>query len=355
MSRIRLLLAGAGAAAALAALALPALASADTVASPGAPTAVREFAGNIVFSQFDPTAGRYFLSVRRSGAAAPERLPVASSARTFDADIGPDSSGKPELIYQRCAEGTGVPRGCDLFVYTLDGSAGERPVANANDPGHNDTNATIWRGRIAWSRDYGSGSEPNPIVYTKTLTAPRSQPSTRLPGVPQTRTGDVDTHVTGPTTGRTVQDLELWGENLALTVSYGCGGCAGIDQSELRLDDLGDGSAKQVAFQVVGLSGQTLVGPSFFNGRLGWYKACLGDPSGLPAGPGRPVPLRAVRARVPARALRPGAHRRLHRHRHAPLRGRRLLARRRRTRRTRTAGSTRSPAPIYSPTRAPLR
>ena len=118
--------------------------------------------------------------------------------------------------------------------------------------------------------------------------APRSQPSKRLPGVPQTRTGDVDTHVTGPTTGRTVQDLELWGENLALTVSYGCGGCSGIDQSELRLDDLGDGSAKQVAFQVVGLSGQTLVGPSFFNGRLGWYKACLGDPSGCRQGQGGP-------------------------------------------------------------------
>lgn len=287
MSRIRLLLAGA-AAAALAALALPALASAAAVATPGAPTGVREFAGTIVFSQFDPAAKRYFLSVRRAGAAAPERLPVASSARAFDADIGPDSNGRPELIYQRCAEGAGAPHGCDLFVYALDGSTGERPVRNANDPDHNDTNPTLWRGRIAWARDYGSGSEPNPIVYTKTLTAPRSQPSKRLPGVPQTRTGDVDPRVSGPTTGRTVQDLELWGRNLALTVSYGCGGCSGIDQSELRLDDIGDATSRQVAFQVVGLSGQTLVGPSFFSGRLGWYKACLGDPGGCGQGQGGP-------------------------------------------------------------------
>jgi hypothetical protein len=286
MPRTRLLLAGL--AASLAALALPALASADTVAAPGAPTGVREFAGNIVFSQFDAASNQYFLTVRRAGAAAPERVPVAPSARTFDADIGPDSNGNPELIYQRCSPPPGVPRGCDLFVFSLAGAAGERPVNNANDPDHNDTNPTLWRGRIAWARDYGSGSEPNPIVYTKTLTAPRSQPSKRLPGVPQTRTGDVDTNVTGPTTGRTVQDLELWGENLALTVSYGCGGCSGIDQSELRLDDLGDGSAKQVAFQVVGLSGQTLVGPSFFNGRLGWYKACLGDPGGCQQGQGGP-------------------------------------------------------------------
>jgi hypothetical protein len=276
-------------AAALAALpAVPAAANAQTVAQPGASTSVKEFQGNLVFSQFDRTVNRYFLTVRRAGATTPERLPVASSGRPFDADIGPDSSGRPELIYQRCSDPPGVPTGCDLFVFSLANPTGERPVRNANDPEHNDMNATLWRGRIAWSRDYGRGSEPNPIVYTKTLTAPRSQPSKRLPGVPQTRRGDVDENVVGPTTGRTVQDLELWGENLALTVSYGCGGCSGIDQSELRLDDLGDGSAKQVAFQVVGLSGQTLVGPSFFNGRLGWYKSCLGDPSGCQQGQGGP-------------------------------------------------------------------
>ena len=276
------------AAAAIAALALPAAANAQTVAQPGASTSVKEFQGNLVFSQFDRATNQYFLTVRRAGAAAPERVAVAPSGRPFDADIGPDSNGRPELIYQRCSPPPGVPTGCDLFVFSLTNATGERPVRNANDPDNNDMNATLWRGRIAWVRDYGRGSTPNPIVYTKTLSAPRSQKSKRLPGVPQQRRGDVDTNVTGPTTGRTVQDLELWGENLALTVSYGCGGCSGIDQSELRLDDLGDGSARQVAFQVVGLSGQTLVGPSFFNGRLGWYKACLGDPAGCQQGQGGP-------------------------------------------------------------------
>ena len=283
MHRIRLALA-----AALAVLGvLPAAAHAETLASPGAATAVKEYAGNIVFSQLDRTTNQWFLTVRRAGATAPERLPVAPSGRPFDADIGPDSAGRPQLIYSRCSNPPGVPTGCDLFVFSLANATGERPVRNANDPDHNDQNPTLWRGRIAWSRDYGTPDEPNPIVYTKALTAPRSQPSRRLPGVPQRRTGDVD-RVSGPTSGRTVQDLELWGENLALTVSYGCGGCSGIDQSELRLDDLGDGSARQVAFQVVGLSGQTLVGPSFFNGRLGWYKACLGDPAGCQRGQGGP-------------------------------------------------------------------
>src|SRR3954465_5043794 len=97
-------------------LALPAAAAAQTVATPGAATPVKEFQGNLVFSQFDRTANRWFLTVRpagptaaggvppagRAGAAAPERLPVASSGRPFDADIGPDSSGRPELVYQRC-------------------------------------------------------------------------------------------------------------------------------------------------------------------------------------------------------------------------------------------------------------
>src|SRR3954454_16575293 len=269
-------------------LALPAAAAAQTVATPGAATPVKEFQGNLVFSEFDRPTNRWFLAVRRAGAASPERLPVASSERPFDADIGPDSSGRPELVYQRCNEPPGVPRGCDLFVFPLANATGERPVRNANDPDHNDMNPTLWRGRIAWSRDYGSGSEPNPIVYTKALGAPRSQPSRRLAGVPQRRRGNVDRNVVGPTTGRTVRDLELWGENLALTVTYGCGGCSGIDQSELRLDDLGDGSARQVAFQVVGLSGQSLIGPSFFGGRLGWYKACLGDSAGCQQGQGGP-------------------------------------------------------------------
>jgi hypothetical protein len=72
MSRIRLL--AAGAAAALAPLAPPALASAETVATPGAPTAVREFSGTIVFSQF---ASRRTAGSSRS-AGRERRRPSAS-------------------------------------------------------------------------------------------------------------------------------------------------------------------------------------------------------------------------------------------------------------------------------------
>ena len=269
---------------ALAALAVPAAASAEPVAAPGAATGVREYAGTIVFSQLDATTRQWRLAVRRAGAPAAEVLPVAPSTRPFRADIGPDSAGGPTLIYQRCAATPGVPTGCDLFVYSLERATGERPVDNANDPEHNDLAPTVWRGRIAWVRDYGRGSEPNPVVYTKELTAPRSRPSVRQPGVPQRRCGDVDRRVCGPTSGRTVRELELWGRNLAQSVSYGCRACAGIDQAELRLVDVTRQSARQVAFQVVGLSGQSLVGPSFAAGRVAWYRACLGDPSGCVGG-----------------------------------------------------------------------
>ena len=115
-----------------------------------------------------------------------------------------------------------------------------------------------------------------------------STPSTRLPGVPTRRCGDSDPRDCGPTNGRTVFALELYGRHLAQTVSYGCGGCSGTSQAELRLVDVGERTAKQVMFQVVGLSGQSLVGPSFHRGTLSWYRACLGDPAGCQGGRANP-------------------------------------------------------------------
>jgi hypothetical protein len=221
--------------------AIPALASAVTVAQPGGPTAVRAYGGMIVFSAFNQAEHRWYLSVRMAGAKAAQRLRIAPSPVAFDADIGPDSRGRPELIYQRCAGSPSKPTGCDLFVYSLTGATGERPVRNANDPSHNDVSATLWRGRIAWTREYGAGKNANPVIHTKMLAAPRAQPSRRLPRVPQMRCGDVE-NLWGPTTYRRVEALELWGDDLAVTVDYASRGCSGIAQSELRLDRPGSWS-----------------------------------------------------------------------------------------------------------------
>ena len=255
---------------ALGCLALPATAAAETLAQPGGSTTVREYQGTIVFSQYDPATKEWRLMTRREG-TGPLPVPVRPSERPFDADIGPDSNGRPQLIYTRCDET------CDLFVYSLANATGERAVRNANDPEHNDVRPTLWRGRIAWARIYGEQIDRKVIVYTKELTAPRSRPSTRLPGVPSRGT-----------TARSVDALELWGDNLAQVVGYGCGGCSGISQTELRLVRVSDRNASQIAFQVVGLSGQQLIGPSFANGWLSWYRACLGDPSACQGGRANP-------------------------------------------------------------------
>jgi hypothetical protein len=265
------------------ALLLPHAASAATIAPTGGPTAVREYAGTIVFSQFDPAVGQWYLAVRRAGASQVERLPVAPSATPFDADVGPDSEGSPEVIYQRCGGTAQLPAGCDLFLLSLTGAAGERPVRGANNPDRNDSKPTLWRGRIAWVREYGSQARPNPVVYTRRLRAPRSRRSQRVPGVPRRRCGDVEGEC-GRTTGRAVDALELRGDRLALVVRFACRGCSGIQQSELRLDDLRKRTSRQIAFQVIGLSGQSLIGPSFFGGRLAWYKSCSVDPTGCKRG-----------------------------------------------------------------------
>ena len=253
-------------------LAVPATAAAETVAAPLAPTIVREYQDTIVFSQYAPATQQYRLAIRRAGATAPELLPVAPADRPFDADIGPDSNGRPQLIYTRCDET------CDLFVYSLANGTGERAVRNANDPENNDVHPTLWRGRIAWARIYGEQRDRKVIVYTKALTAPRSRPSTRLPGVPSRATA-----------GRAVDELELWGNNLGQVVGYEeCAGCSGFGTTEVRLVRVADRSAAQIARQTVGLGGQSYAGPSFANGWLAWYRTCRGDEAACQGGGARP-------------------------------------------------------------------
>jgi hypothetical protein len=247
---------------ALAPLLLPAAASAEPVAALGAPSQVREHQGTLVFSRYDAATREYRLAIRRPGAAPVDVPGVAPSDRTFNADIGPGSSGRDAIVFERCDET------CDLFSVSPTGGP-VRAIRAANDPERPDVAPTIWRGRIAWARIYGEQRDRKVIVYTRRLTSPRSTPSQRLPGVPSR--GRL---------GRSVDELELWGDRLAQRVSYECRGCPGTSTQELRLVRVSTREASQVAVQPVGLSGQQLVGPSFFDGWLGWYRTCHGDPSG---------------------------------------------------------------------------
>ena len=253
-------------------LAVPAAAHAEVVATPGVATPVREHAGILVWTQLTAPTQRgedpvYRLAIRRPG-GQPELLDgVPPSANTFDADIGPDSAGRPAVVFRRCDDT------CDLRIVSLEPGARERAIRNANDPGHDDVAPTLWRGRIAWSRIYGEQADRKVIVYTKELRAPRSRPSTRLPGVPSRATF-----------GRTVEALELWGANLGQVVRYGCADCGAESVTEVRLVRVPTRASRQIAFQRTGLGGQSWAGPSFANGKLEFYRSCLGDQSACVGG-----------------------------------------------------------------------
>jgi hypothetical protein len=261
--------------------ALPGPAAATTVATPNTPAQVRAYAGTIVFSVYDSTAHAFRLAVRDPGAAPRVLDVVAPSPTAFRADIGPGRDGRLRIVFQRCA-GYGERRtdtfitrsaiGCELAVVAADGRTPELPIRNANDPAHDDIAPTIWRGRIAWARRYPSGA----VVYTKLLTAPRAQPSTRLPGVPATRCiDDAGRQRCATTRDREVAALELSATRLAVSTTYTCRVCAGIAQAELLVDRLAPAPPQTTVARIpVGLAGQFLLGPSFVDGELGWYAGC---------------------------------------------------------------------------------
>jgi hypothetical protein len=238
-------------AAALAISAGPASAADTRVAELQRPSMIRTFAGVTVFSDFDGTA--YRLAILRRGRV--EHLPVAPSQAPFDADVGPDRSGRPQLIYTRCTTerpgelGVNDNDGCDLVVYSLAGAGGERPVRGANTTAGNEFAPTLWRGRIAFARQLPGGGRP--LVYTRRLGAPRSQPSTRLPGIRKR------------TSTRGILELDLSGRNLAQRVFFS-------GRTQVRLVDTSTRRARVLAVTGVGEGGQYFVGIGFADGYLGW-------------------------------------------------------------------------------------
>ncbi len=245
----------------LAAVALPAapVRAADTVvAQLLRPTAVAGFAGIEAFSAFDGTV--YHLLIRRAGVL--QAPPVAPSRAPFDVDVGPDTAGRPQLVYTRCSvekpiisEGRNESRGCDLVVFSLAGGGVERPVRNANTTA-NEFAPTLWRGRIVFAR--APRTRARPVVYTRMLTDPRSRRSKRLPGV------------VGQVAGQ-VRELELYGRNLAQVVSF----VSFTQKEEVRLVDVRRSRSRLMQRTGVGEGGQFFAGIGFASGRLFWALNCI--------------------------------------------------------------------------------
>jgi hypothetical protein len=259
-----------------------------TVATVERPSEVRELDGIVVYSAFDPAIDAYRLTVR--DAEGVRALPVAPSAEPFEADIGTNSSGDPQVVFSVDVGPVagGQAGGRDLFVMALDEGAA-RPVRNANTD-QDEVSPTIDDGRIAFTRVYpqdeGTGDD-KPIVYTKRLVAPRERPSTRLSGVPTSRGGST-------TQERVVLELELEAGRLGQVVRFTCGSVECSDFTyEVRQVELEERSSRRVATLRAGINGQFFVGLSFAEGYLAWYETSnLGNGS---AGAYRYRPGRAYR------------------------------------------------------------
>ncbi len=240
------------------AAASPAGATDTVVAHLREPSSIRTYAGVQVFSAFED--GSYHLAVLRGGKV--ESLPVPPSPAPFDADVGPDRKGRPQLIYTRCKA---ARRGCDLFVFPLAGEDRERPVPGANTSA-NEVAPTIWKDRIAFARQ--SRGRRIASVYTRKLTAPRSRPSERLPAIPRRR---------GAERGKpaVVVELELSGAHLAQILHL-------TFSTEVRLVDVIDRGSRLIDRAGVGEAGQHFSGIGFAGGYMAWaYGGAIGENAGI--------------------------------------------------------------------------
>jgi hypothetical protein len=72
--------------------------SRETVARLPGPSAVREHAGWVAVSEYDPSRRRYAL-VAFDPQGRRHVVPAGSGRRPFDADVGPDGHGRPTLVF----------------------------------------------------------------------------------------------------------------------------------------------------------------------------------------------------------------------------------------------------------------
>jgi hypothetical protein len=185
-------------AAALAAAVVPNAAAETTIAQLKRPTPVSAYGGRVVWSAFDFKIGRYRLMTAAAGGGAPAPVPVpvpvAPRSTPFDADLGPDSRGRPTAVYSRCpTEPRGgwrdaglaweTSRSCDLFRF--DFAAGrERHIAGPSRGDASEFLPSLWRGRLAFTRvDERPGAARLARIYERSLASGRE---TLIPGGPPT-------------------------------------------------------------------------------------------------------------------------------------------------------------------------
>jgi hypothetical protein len=125
------------------------------------------YGGYVVFSQQEPNGRDWGLMAWHDGRITPLR--VQPRGMPFDADAGPDSSGKPVVVYSQCTQdppGSKLElagreyvrepdwaraRGCRIYELALP-LGSPRRVRGIYAPGASDSTPAIWRGDIAFAR-----------------------------------------------------------------------------------------------------------------------------------------------------------------------------------------------------------
>jgi hypothetical protein len=242
----------------------------DTIlASLSRATPVRSFGGTSVLSVYDPAANGYRLATVTASAAPRAVAGIGPAATPFDADIGPGPGGSPVIVFTRCASAGH----CRIWRTTVAGGSARAVVGSAGTRGY-ESAPTVWRGRLAFARQYAHGSQ---VVYVRPLDAGRSVASTRVPGVPARECDEVDPGCVSITHG-TVPELELRGSTLAENIDLPLKSVGICGEGQVRLVNLVRRTSLKVRDTICGLAGQTLIGPSLTGSYLIYAFMCEGDP-----------------------------------------------------------------------------
>ncbi len=141
----------------------------EVIASESRSTGLSAYGGVLVWSSYKAEQGRYRLTVMRQGRVV--RVPMPSRRVPFDADVGRDARGEPQIVYSRCAREPravtfGPPnyasgRGCRLWRYSFRNDS-ERRIRGAAVGNRSAFRPSLWGSRLVYGMTRRRGDAGSP-------------------------------------------------------------------------------------------------------------------------------------------------------------------------------------------------